>query len=166
MSHSLSPASVKNRGLGGALQLLAETIRNNHRTACTCEVQPDIVISDPEKETHIYRIAQEAANNALRHGRPRSISISFKRQGEHECVLKIEDNGSGLLKRGGGGQGIGMRVMDYRANLIGGILQIKSKPRGGVSVVCHFPCENPSSIKSHADTHDQSTIEQGTGGGI
>jgi PAS domain S-box-containing protein len=166
MSHSLSPASVKNRGLGGALQLLAETIRNNHRTACTCEVQPDIVISDPEKETHIYRIAQEAANNALRHGRPRSISISFKRQGEHECVLKIEDNGSGLLKRGGGGQGIGMRVMDYRANLIGGILQIKSKPRGGVSVVCHFPCENPSSIKSHTDTHDQSTIEQGTGGGI
>ena len=58
MSHSLSPASVKNRGLGGALHLLAETIRTNHRTARTCEVNPDIKIEDSEKETHIYCIAQ------------------------------------------------------------------------------------------------------------
>ncbi|MDB6006732.1 MAG: hypothetical protein JWR15_3719 [Prosthecobacter sp.] len=140
MSHSLSPASVKNRGLGGALHLLADTIRTNHRTACTCEVNPDIKIDDPEKETHIYRIAQEAANNALRHGRPGIIHLSLKRLGKNEAVLKIEDNGSGLGKRAPEKAGIGMRVMDYRANLIDGSLDVKSRPRGGVSVICRFPC--------------------------
>lgn len=139
MSHSLSPASVKNRGLGGALHLLAETIRTNHRTACACEINPDIKIEDSEKETHIYRIAQEAANNALRHGHPSSIRLSLQRQGEHEAVLKIEDNGSGLGKRTSAHTGIGLRVMDYRANLIDGSLTIKSRARGGVSVVCRFP---------------------------
>lgn len=139
MSHSLSPASVKNRGLGGALQLLAETIRTNHRTACTCEVNADIKIEDSEKETHIYRIAQEAANNALRHGHPSRIKLSLQLQGEHEAVLKIEDNGSGLGRRIPEHTGIGLRVMDYRANLIDGSLTIKSRARGGVSVVCRFP---------------------------
>jgi len=139
MSHSLSPASVKNRGLGGALQLLAETIRTNHRTACTCTVDPDIKIEDSEKETHIYRIAQEAANNALRHGRPTSIKLSLQRDGENEAVLKIEDNGSGMATDKPAHEGIGMRVMDYRANLIDGSLTIQSRARGGVSVVCRFP---------------------------
>lgn len=139
MSHSLSPASVKNRGLGGALHLLAETIRTNHRTACTCDVNADIKIEDSEKETHIYRIAQEAANNALRHGHPSSIRLSLQRQGEHEAVLKIEDNGTGLGKRTPAHAGIGLRVMDYRANLIDGSLTIKSRARGGVSVICRFP---------------------------
>lgn len=139
LSHSMSPASVKNRGLGGALHLLAETIRTNHRTTCTCEVNPDIKIEDPEKETHIYRIAQEAANNALRHGHPSGIHLSLQRLGAHEAVLKIEDNGSGLGKRPHEHAGIGLRVMDYRANLIDGSLTIKSRPRGGVSVVCRFP---------------------------
>ena len=139
MSHSLSPASVKNRGLGGALQLLAETIRTNHRTACTCTVDPDIKIEDSEKETHIYRIAQEAVNNALRHGRPTSIKLSLQRDGENEAVLKIEDNGSGMATDKPAHEGIGMRVMDYRANLIDGSLTIQSRARGGVSVVCRFP---------------------------
>jgi PAS domain S-box-containing protein len=139
MSHSMSPASVKNRGLGGALHLLAETIRTNHRTTCTCEVNPDIKIEDSEKETHIYRIAQEAANNALRHGHPTSIKLSLQRHGEREAVLKIEDNGKGLGKRTPENTGIGLRVMDYRANLIDGSLTIKSRPRGGVSVICRFP---------------------------
>ncbi|MBB5031017.1 PAS domain S-box protein [Prosthecobacter vanneervenii] len=139
MSHSLSPASVKNRGLGGALHLLAETIRTNHRTSCTCEVDPDIKVEDPEKETHIYRIAQEAANNALRHGRPSSIRISLQRKGEENAVLKIEDNGRGLSKRAASHPGIGMRVMDYRANLIEGSLIVKKGARRGVSVICRFP---------------------------
>jgi PAS domain S-box-containing protein len=139
MSHSMSPASVKNRGLGGALHLLAETIRTNHRTACTCAVNPDIKIEDQEKETHIYRIAQEAANNALRHGHPSSIHLSLQLLGKHEAVLKIEDDGTGLGKRTPANTGIGLRVMDYRANLIDGSLTIKSRPRGGVSVVCRFP---------------------------
>jgi PAS domain S-box-containing protein len=144
MSHSMSPAAVKNRGLGGALQLLAETIRTNHRTSCDCEIDPHICVDDPEKVTHIYRIAQEAANNALRHGKPKNITIRLNSAGPQECVLKIENNGAGIIKKNGG-EGIGIRVMEYRANLIRGTLKVESKKRGGVSVVCRFPCSDPPS---------------------
>lgn len=140
MSHSMSPTAVKNRGLGGAFQLLAESIVTNHRTACGCDLDPDIRVDDPEKVTHIYRIAQEAANNALRHGKPKNITIRLKRLGSKECVLRIENDGFGLSKKKKNGEGIGIRVMDYRANLIGGTLKVESRPRGGVSVVCQFPC--------------------------
>lgn len=139
MSHSLSPASVRNRGLGGALQLLAETIRTNHRTACICKIAKDIDLGDGEKETHLYRIAQEAANNALRHGKPGRISISLRRTGEHNCTLAIEDNGTGMSKSIKSGTGIGMRVMDYRANLIGAQLSIRSRPGKGCAVICEYP---------------------------
>lgn len=141
MSHSMSPAAVKNRGLGGVLQLLADMISTNHRIACTFSSDPDIQVADSEKETHIYRIAQEAANNALRHGAPTKISISLSRRGDKECVLMVEDNGKGISTVDAAkSDGIGLQVMDYRANLIGGTLKVISKKRRGVRVICYFPC--------------------------
>lgn len=140
MSHGLSPAAVRHRELGGALQLLAETIRTNFRTACVCKTTGDICVTDPEKQMHLFRIAQEAVNNALRHGKPKQVKLSLQRHGEDECVLKIENNGSVLTKDNSGSDGIGLRVMDYRANLIGGRLQVQNGRRGGVCVTCRFPC--------------------------
>ena len=142
MSHSLSPTAVKNRGLVGALQLLADTIQTNHRTACLLEVDPTLHLDDPDRETHVYRIAQEAANNALRHGKAKSITLSLQKLGEHQCELKIQDDGTGLVgkqKGDGHGHGIGTRVMEYRAQCIGGTLAVTSVRRRGVTVTCRFP---------------------------
>ncbi|MBX7210217.1 MAG: PAS domain S-box protein [Verrucomicrobiaceae bacterium] len=143
MSHGLSPAGVRNRGLDGGLLLLAETVRTNLRTACICEIDPTVKITDLETETHLFRIAQEAVNNAMRHGRPRKIVVRLRRLSPRECVLEIEDNGAGFRKKkpGGQGHGIGVRVMDYRASLINGTLAVRPRPKGGVSVTCRFPCE-------------------------
>jgi PAS domain S-box-containing protein len=139
MSHGLSPSAVKNRGLAGALQLLADTIRINHRTACELHMDTDIELADLETQTHIYRIAQEACNNAIRHGKPSQISISLHRIGERECVLKVENDGTRIAESKS--EGIGLQIMDYRANLIGGTLKIASKVKRGVSVTCRFPCK-------------------------
>ena len=140
MSHSLSPTAVKNRGLVGALQLLADTIHTNHRVACLLEVDPTLRIDDPDRETHVYRIAQEAANNALRHGKAKSITLSLQKLGEHQCELKIRDDGTGIGgKPEGEGHGIGTRVMEYRAHCIGGTLAVTSIRRRGVTVTCRFP---------------------------
>jgi PAS domain S-box-containing protein len=136
MSHGLSPSAVKNRGLEGALELLAETIRINHRTSCEFKMDPGIAIDDLEKETHIYRIAQEACNNAIRHGKPTKITISLLMLRDRECVLKIENDGSKLVKSPDAG--IGLEIMEYRANLIGGTLKINSKGSRGVTVSCRF----------------------------
>lgn len=138
MSHSLSPPAVKNRGLGGVLRLLADMIRMDHRTECELTLDPGVEVGDPEVETHIYRIAQEAANNALRHGKPKKVAISLSRLGSGEGVLKVEDDGSGM-KPGKGSEGIGLQVMEYRANLIGGVLNVTARPRRGVRVTCRFP---------------------------
>lgn len=142
MSHGLSPTSVKYRGLVGALQLLAETVRTNFRTPCQCEVDASIAIQNNDIEAHLFRIAQEAVNNALRHGKPSKVKLSLQHVSQTECELRIEDDGAGLKKtKGGQHNGIGVRVMDYRANLIGARLTIKAKPRRGVVVTCRFPYE-------------------------
>jgi PAS domain S-box-containing protein len=142
MSHGLSPTSVKYRGLVGALQLLAETVRTNFRTPCLCEVDASIVIQSNDIEAHLFRIAQEAVNNALRHGKPSKVKLSLQQVNQTECELRIEDDGAGLKKsKTGLHNGIGVRVMDYRANLIGARLTIKAKPRRGVVVICRFPCD-------------------------
>lgn len=144
LSHGLSPAAVKNRGLSGALQLLAETVRTNFRTACTCEIEEGITLTDEEQQTHLYRIAQEAVNNALRHGGAKQVRLSLSRAGDNEAILQIEDNGKGMKKSmAKRSEGIGMRVMEYRAHLISGEVQIQPMTRG-VRVTCRFPCERPA----------------------
>ncbi len=150
MSHGLSPTSVKYRGLDGALQLLAETVQLNHRTPCECHVDTSIVISDAETQAHLFRIAQEAVNNALRHGDPKHVIISLKRGEGTERLLSVEDDGMGLPKAKPEGRGrmkavaapgIGLRVMEYRANLIGAELTVRPRPRRGVVVLCRFHVE-------------------------
>ena len=149
MSHGLSPVAVQHRGLAGGLQLLAETVRTNFRREAVCEIDPGIAIGDGEREAHLFRIAQEAVNNALRHGRCTTIQIVLRRESETVCVLEVIDNGGGFsasqksLK-----QGIGLRVMSYRANLIGVELDVKSKPRVGTTVTCRFECPVPLAPKA------------------
>lgn len=139
MSHGLSPTGVKYRGLVGALRLLAETVRTNFRTPCDCDVDPGITTQSNDIETHLFRIAQEAVNNALRHGKPSEIKISLQQTGPMEGELRIEDDGAGIKKaKPGKKNGIGVRVMDYRANLIGARLTIKNKAKRGVVVTCRF----------------------------
>jgi PAS domain S-box-containing protein len=153
MSHGLSPTSVKYRGLVGALQLLAETVRTNFRTPCLCEVDAGIVIHASDIETHLFRIAQEAVNNALRHGKPSQVTLSLQQVSQTECELRIEDDGAGIKKaKAKERNGIGVRVMDYRANLIGARLTIKAKSRRGVIVTCRFPCD---CVKKQPSSHSK-----------
>jgi signal transduction histidine kinase len=108
---------------------------------CVCNIEAEPIIQDADKETHVYRIAQEAVNNALKHGKPRQISIHLKRLSDDRCLMIIQDDGIGIsprkAKRRGG---IGVRVMSYRANLIGGELDITPSHQGGTEVSCRFPC--------------------------
>ncbi len=166
MSHGLSPTSVKYRGLGGALQLLSETVQLNHRTPCSCEVDESILVSDTEKQAHLFRIAQEAVNNALRHGEPENVSIRLSRVQGATCELIVEDDGRGFAKpkKTGKGKkkskqpdapkaGIGLRVMEYRANMIGASLHAGARAGGGVIVTCRFQS-------------DSAPHEDGDGGGV
>ena len=140
LSHGLSPAAVKHRGLAASLRLLSDQIRSNLLDCgCVFEVEPRL--KNPEAETHLFRIAQEAVNNAMRHGKPKHITILLRPAPGDQCLMEILDDGIGFgAKKPRNGDGIGIRVMRYRANLIGGEFSIAPRPGGGTSVLCRFSC--------------------------
>lgn len=143
MSHGLSPTSVKYRGLHGGLELLAETVRLNYRTPCTCEIDPAIDLNDSEIETHLFRICQEAINNALRHGKPSHVQLSLAVK-NGDLILQITDDGKGsTAPQSHSPSGIGLRVMDYRANLIGATLRAGPAAGGGFVVTCRLALPVP-----------------------
>jgi PAS domain S-box-containing protein len=141
MSHGLSPMSIAHRGLAGGLELLADTARLNFRTPCQCKVDPEIHVTDTKVENHLYRICQEAVNNALRHGKPSQINISLRPINGATGILEVIDNGRGFDPARHGGSGIGLSVMRYRAGLISGEMKIESSRGKGARVACVFPRE-------------------------
>jgi signal transduction histidine kinase len=84
---------------------------------------------------HLYRIAQEAITNAVRHGRATIIDLSC-RCNESSLVLRVADNGSGVEQRADDGGGLGLRIMSYRAHAIGGEITIANRDEGGALMTC------------------------------
>ena len=93
-------------------------------------------VADPELAIHLYRIAQEAVANAAKHGRATEVILSLGSI-EVRVELTVEDNGTGLPPDfTGGSGGMGLRVMQYRAGLIGGTLHIGARAGSGVVITC------------------------------
>ena len=118
-----------------ALEELAATTTEQTGVECTLECPQTIPIPDSQTARHLYRIVQEAVSNALRHGRPRHIWISL-RSAEEGLQVRVRDDGVGVAAQGGGEQGMGIPTMQYRAGMIGGILQIGPAEGGGTLVTC------------------------------
>ncbi len=89
--------------------------------------------------THLYRIAQEAVSNAVKHGKSQMIVIYLR--GRADTVeLQVSDDGGGFpLVRPEPSAGMGLHIMDYRARAIGGTLRFESRTEGGVIVSCCIP---------------------------
>ena len=138
LARGLSPVVLQSKGLAVALQDLADSATKHLRVACRCRLLTEgrEAAADPEVAIHLYRIAQEAVANAAKHGRASEIWISLGHL-EGRVELTVEDNGSGLPPNfTGGSGGMGLRVMQYRAGLIGGTLHVGPRPGGGVSITC------------------------------
>lgn len=145
LSHGLSPAAVKNRGLACGLVLIAETVQKNFRRECSHQIDEPAPKVNQEAEIHLFRIAQEAINNAIRHGGATKMHISLRRKSTTQGIMEIRDNGRGFPsgKSAVPNEGIGLRVMEHRAHLINGDLKIQASKGKGVRVVCLFPLANP-----------------------
>ncbi len=88
--------------------------------------------------THLYHIAQEAVNNALKHGQAKSILIRLF-SGEREGALIIKDDGVGIERPRAPHSGVGLHIMNYRAGMIGGSVEIRREQPRGTAVTCRFP---------------------------
>jgi two-component system, LuxR family, sensor kinase FixL len=132
---------VQDEGLIAALATLAAESSELHGVSCHFACPHPVRIADDETATHLYRLAQEAITNALKHGRARHIRVALLATDAH-LRLTIRDDGVGL-PAARKGHGMGLRIMNYRAGLIGATLTIGPVPGGGTSVTCTLPRDNP-----------------------
>jgi PAS domain S-box-containing protein len=135
LSRALHRLDVDAAGLVTALQDLAD--REIWRIPCRLEVSPSFRIEDDIAATHLYRIAREAVINANKHAQARQIVIRLERW-RKGMVARIIDDGIGLPKDINQ-QGLGFHIMKYRAELIGGTLEVNASERGGTIVSCYVP---------------------------
>ncbi|MDA7916076.1 PAS domain S-box protein [Verrucomicrobia bacterium] len=143
LSHGLNPVMVESGGLIAALQDLAATTEELFQTKCEFNASGPVHINDNSVAFHLYRIAQESVNNAIKHGKPKRIQISLTAD-SLSTLLSINDNGSGLVKKTDQRPGIGLRIMQYRAGIIGAALAINKNKDGGAEVTCSVPCVSPT----------------------
>ncbi|MGA3170315.1 MAG: sensor histidine kinase [Chthoniobacteraceae bacterium] len=136
LAGGLSPIDTEGEGLLTALTDLAKHFSSQFKVACRFDYDQPILIHDPAATTHLYRIAQEAVHNAIRHGKARNILIRLGKAGS-VIMLTVRDDGSGLPAAAAPSHGMGLRNMKYRASMIGGNLTLENG-RPGALVTCSF----------------------------
>ena len=136
LARGLCPVHLTSLGLEASLEDLAASTSVIFSMACIFRCPRHIPIRDNSLATHLYYIAKESIHNAIEHGKSSKIVIEFLNN-SGTVSLSILDNGGGIkdITRA---TGIGLRIMQYRARMIGAILRIESEPGGGTLVTCTF----------------------------
>ncbi len=105
---------------------------------CHFECKEPVLVEDVNLATHLYHIAQEAVNNGIRHGKSKNIVISLTKK-DGTGILRIQDDGDGFAPKQTSQPGVGLSIMSYRADLVGGSLKVQANEGRGVTVTCVFP---------------------------
>jgi len=140
MARGLSPVDMGDEGLGGALRRLAEETSSVYGITCLFHEAEGVPAPPSKIAHHLYAIALEAVTNAVRHGHAKEIVIELGQNAERG-MLVIEDDGCGFNPSTTQRGGMGLRIMQYRATMIGGQLEVTRRPTGGMNVMCLFPKE-------------------------
>ena len=151
LARGLVPVEIEQGGLQAALEVLAAQAGRLLHISVTVEDAGAPPVGDPGVAVQLYRIAQEAISNAVRHGRARRVSVTLATD-EGGLRLEVSDDGSGWpddmpaadgIPPSGAGRaspaGAGLRIMHHRASVLGGVLKLRATPGGGACVVCALP---------------------------
>jgi PAS domain S-box-containing protein len=138
LARGLFPVELASKGLFVALQQLAQDVQTLFKITCSVRWNSPLHIRDSAVAEHLYRLVQEAISNAIKHGHASRISIQF-RVSRGQPALIVRDNGGLVWPPSEPLQGMGLRIMDYRARRIGATVAIRAVPRGGTVVTCSLP---------------------------
>jgi PAS domain S-box-containing protein len=145
MARGLAPVGADRGGLIAGLQSMA--VRGMERYGVRAHFNTSLkepLTLDDGAATHLYRIAQEAFTNAIRHGRVTQVTIELA-TAEGTLTLSVQDNGRGFDERNASNNGLGLKLMRYRAQMLGGDITIANNKGGGVVVRCTCPHHVPPS---------------------
>jgi signal transduction histidine kinase len=136
LARGLAPVDLdQEEGLASALKQITESMGELYGSSCRFEMVGDIHFRNPPLAIHLYRIAQEALNNAIKHAHPRTVLVQLTRT-PGEIAIRVEDDGKGFDPLSVRSGGMGLRIMKYRARMIAGNLEVLSRPGGGTIVAC------------------------------
>ncbi len=137
LARGLYPVRLEATGLMTGLKELSHTVQKLFGIRCSFNYRHPVLIHDNIMAIHLYRIAQEAVNNAIKHGKANNINITFTND-NGATVLMIKSDGIAFRRILKNDTGMGISIMRHRANMIGASLEIKSDPAGGTIVACSF----------------------------
>jgi signal transduction histidine kinase len=129
------PAHMEDVGVAVTLQELVQSMSRVPDIKVTFHEEGETHITDPEAAMHLFRIAQEALNNAIKHSRASQITVGLAKVGER-LQLSVADDGIGPGSIRENSQSMGLKTMRYRARLINGELDISARPQGGTLISC------------------------------
>jgi len=147
LTRGFFPVELESNGLVQALRELAVAVRKLFDISCDFECGEDIRVEDRTAANHLFRLAQEAINNSVKHGKARRVDIALRRVGD-KIALSIRDDGRGFSNKTPHQNGLGLRIMNYRAQKIGGVLEIRAGKKEGTMVECLFPSSTAVHIPS------------------
>jgi PAS domain S-box-containing protein len=137
LARGLQAVELTASGLKNALRDLAASACDNSGIKCHVKIARGVHVPDDTGALHLYRIAQEAVTNAVKHSGAKNVLITLDRNKTHTCV-SVQDDGKGFeVKRRG--KGLGLHMMRYRANALGGELKIQRRRTGGMDITCVIP---------------------------
>jgi signal transduction histidine kinase len=151
LARGFSPMELGPQGLETALRDLATKVQSNMQRSCTLNCRGPLNIADDATALHLFRIAQEAVNNAVRHSKAKHIRIELDTM-DGVTTLAVHDDGIGMPLANARGKGMGVSVMRYRSRMIGGSLELKSSA-SGTSVIC--TCVSTQSHDSSASRRQE-----------
>jgi two-component system, LuxR family, sensor kinase FixL len=137
LARGLAPVLLETGGLVAALRELCVHSEQMFHIECVFQSDSVLTIGDLDVATHLYRIAQEAISNSVKHGKSKKVQVTLVEKGR-TVILQIEDWGKGLPQALPEPRGMGLRIMHYRAGIIGASLAIRNNADRGVTVICSW----------------------------
>lgn len=138
LSHGLSPVPLETEGLASALRHLARTTTRLSGIPCQARCAEGVMTASHSIDVRLFRIAQEAVNNAVRHAGATHIVIGAHLD-EGGLALTVADDGRGIPRKRSGSPGLGLQLMRHRAEVVGGSLNLQRTQPRGTLVTCRVP---------------------------
>ena len=149
LARGLHPVDLEGENFLDSFNELAANVSERFKIKCRFEYSPRAHIRAPDGAIHLYRIAQEAINNAIKHGKAKEIIIRLEKT-KSVLTLSVEDDGAGFSESARSGPGMGLRIMAYRASVIGATFSIAKLPQRGTRVTCALPVEKEAAKELYA----------------
>ncbi len=157
LAHQFSSLDVEGDDLAMVLRGLAGNVKKMFCIECELGVKGALPELPQNTTVQLYKIAQEAVSNAIKHGKATEVSIHLVKSSD-KLLLEIQNDGLPFSVPAGKKNRMGLRIMNYRASTIDASLEIKAGEKGGTVVSCELPCKNPVKTRRRANGHADKTL--------